>query len=515
MLLYLQGLSLLLIQNNIDKTTELYKNLLAQFINSKKAFIFASLVALSGIYIGFKYSDKVLSPAEDLGFFLMDNVAQTGSSTEQTAKEIKKAENILKKEKYIKKYFSWANGSYGFTFVSLVDYKNRKEKEAQVRQRLKKEFDDKTNINIYSFSPDEMMNSTPGIIEFMLQTRGSIKDLTNFQEKMVNALSDDSNFEYAFGNLKASAPTLNFYINNNITYNYGVNIEEIKYNLSNILTPENLLAFTKGSKEYNCYLGTNKDDINPISDRINSIYVKSSKGDMLPLSGFIEKHYQSSILRYFRYNNYRISKVQVKIKDGVRTQDAIQKITDLFNDLKDKKSDILIQFSGSEEKMKEIFSSMLLVFSLAIIFLYLVLSVQFNSFILPIFILFAIPFSISGGLISILITGCSINAYTGIGLITLIGLITKNSIMIVEVLKANKAKIQDYKEAVVTAATARLRPILMTTCTTIIGAMPLLLVSGSNAQSLLSIAVVIIGGIALGSLFTIFAIPFVCYYIKI
>ena len=502
------------IQKNIVRITALYKTSLTWFIESKRAFIIVSFTTAAGIFIGFKYSNKMLSPAEDLGFFLMDNVAQTGSSTEQTAKEIRKAEDILRENKYVKKYFSWAMGSYGFTFVSLVDYKHRELKEAQIRQNLKDIFDNKVGINIYSFSPDEMMNSTPGMIEFMLQTRGNIEQLTNLQDKIVNALSESNNFEYAFGNIKASAPTVSFYIDNNIAYNYGVDIEEIKYNIRSILTPDNILTFTKGSKEYNCYLGSNKDN-EDILNSIKAIYVKTQKGSMLPLSSFINQQYKSSILQYFRYNNYRISTIQAKIKDGVNTNEAVEKINDIFNSYKEKKSDILIKFSGSEEKMKETFLSMIWVSSLAIIFLYLVLSVQFNSFILPIFILFAVPFSISGGLLSIFITGCSINAYTGIGLITLIGLITKNSIMIVEVIKTNKEKIQEYKEAVMIAAAARLRPILMTTFTTIIGATPVLFASGSNAQALLSIAVVIIGGIAIGSLFTIFAIPFICCYIKI
>ncbi|WP_252903572.1 efflux RND transporter permease subunit, partial [Rickettsia endosymbiont of Proechinophthirus fluctus] len=177
-------------------------------------------------------------------------------------------------------------------------------------------------------------------------------------------------------------------------------------------------------------------------------------------------------------------------------------------------SNTIIEYIGEIKQMREADSNMLITFVFALIFIYLVLAAQFESFTDPLLILLAVPFSITGGVLALWLAGNSLNMYSNIGLITLIGLITKNSIMIVEFANQLRAKGVKVQEAIIESSKLRLRPILMTTLAAVVGALPLVFADGASAAARNSIGVVIVGGLSIGTIFTIFVIPVIYHTFK-
>jgi HAE1 family hydrophobic/amphiphilic exporter-1 len=198
----------------------------------------------------------------------------------------------------------------------------------------------------------------------------------------------------------------------------------------------------------------------------------------------------------------------------ITAQQAVDKINEFATKLLEGEN-AKIDFEGELKQLAESNYQMLLTFFFALIFIYLVLSAQFESFKDPLLILLAVPFSITGGVAFVYLTGNSLNIYSNIGLVTLIGLITKNSIMIVEFANQLQEQGHKVKDAILAAAKLRLRPILMTTTATICGAVPLIFASGADANARHSIGYVIIGGMSIGTLFTIFVIPLLYNIFKV
>lgn len=221
-----------------------------------------------------------------------------------------------------------------------------------------------------------------------------------------------------------------------------------------------------------------------------------------------------SIRSYEHYNGQKSVTVSAGLNEGYKVADAVSFIDDMMTKVEDSYADISFNYLGEIKRMNESSNDLLFTFILALIFIYLVLSAQFESFIDPLIILCAVPFSIAGGIVSLILGFDSVNLYSGIGLITLLGLITKNSIMIVEFANQLVSKGMDTMSAVKESANLRLRPILMTTFATIFGAIPLLIASNQGFEARNSIGLVIVGGMAIGTIFSTLIIPVIYYKVK-
>ena len=305
-------------------------------------------------------------------------------------------------------------------------------------------------------------------------------------------------------NLQSAMPTIAIEINRDKAYLYGMNMANIGKTVQYLLAGQQVGDFRKGNDLYEVMLQFNQKDRSSISD-FSKILIPTKNNNMLPLESIANITEKISVKSYSHYNNSKSVTISSDLNPDSKIEDAINEINKIAANLLDS-SNTILEYIGEIKQMKEADSNMLMTFGFALIFIYLVLAAQFESFVDPLLILLAVPL-ITGGVLTLWISGNSLNMYSNIGLITLIGLITKNSIMIVEFANQLKEKGANIRNAIIEACTLRLRPILMTTLAAVVDSIPLIFATGAGASARNSIGLVIIGGLSIGTIFTIFVIP--------
>ncbi len=244
---------------------------------------------------------------------------------------------------------------------------------------------------------------------------------------------------------------------------------------------------------------------------LRRIYVRGTNDTMIPLANLIEVKETVAPKELNHFNQLRAATISAYLTPGYTIGDGLAFLENAAQEVL--KGQAQIDYSGQSREFKESTSDIYLTFLLALAFIYLVLSAQFESFRDPLIIMLTVPLSMTGALLALWLSGGTLNIYSQVGLVTLIGLITKHGILIVEFSNQLRARGQPMFEAVAEAAGLRLRPILMTTGAMVLGAVPLAIAVGAGAESRQDIGWVIVGGILVGTLFTLFVIPVVYTYL--
>jgi multidrug efflux pump len=238
---------------------------------------------------------------------------------------------------------------------------------------------------------------------------------------------------------------------------------------------------------------------------LDDIYVRGNNGTMVQLSNLVTVQETVAPKELNRFNQFRSATITGNVAVGSSLGEALAFLEAAANRVLP--STARYDFSGESREFKDAGSSLLFVFILALGFIFLVLSAQFESFVDPLIIMLTVPLSMTGALIALNLTGGTLNIYSQIGLVTLIGLISKHGILIVEFANRLREKGMPLREAIIEAAVMRLRPILMTTSAMVAGALPLAIATGAGAESRQEIGWVIVGGMTFGTLFTLFVVP--------
>lgn len=224
----------------------------------------------------------------------------------------------------------------------------------------------------------------------------------------------------------------------------------------------------------------------------------------MPLDGLVELERRASVAAFNRFNRQPSVEISASLAEGVDLGAAVSKVEAMAEELP---SQMSIAFSGQAEQFQETSGGVLVTFALALLVVFLVLSAQFESFVQPVIILLSVPLAVAGALTTLFVLGEAINIYSQVGMIMLIGLMAKNGILIVEFANQLREQGRSVRDAVIEASAVRLRPILMTVLSTVLGAVPLVFSSGAGAESRFSIGIVIIGGFAVASALTLFLTP--------
>ena len=262
--------------------------------------------------------------------------------------------------------------------------------------------------------------------------------------------------------------------------------------------------FKREGKQYDVIVQVaDVDRRNP--DDLATIYVRNDDGQMIPMNNIVTVTERVAPKELNHFNKLRSATITATLAPGYTLGDALSYLQDAAQRVLP--GSALIDYAGQSREFKESSTSLYVTFLLALGFIYLVLSAQFESFVDPFIIMLTVPLSMTGALLALHLSGGTLNVYSQIGLITLVGLITKHGILIVEFSNQLQAQGRSKVEAVIEAAGLRLRPILMTTGAMVLGAVPLALATGAGAESRSQIGWVIVGGISFGTLFTLFVVP--------
>lgn len=477
--------------------------------DNKKKFVIIIASSFIVLIISFKFTQKIFVPQEDDGFLQVSLKGPEGSSLESSTKVVKEAEKILANYKDILGYLMviGAGGSDNvFGFIPLKDWGERSRSQETIKNMLNKQFSEIPGMSIFAMDPRSMVSgnaSSP--IEFTIQTNLEYDDLDKISQQFIDIMKTNPIFLNVNRNLQSAMPTISIEVNRDKAYLYGMDLANIGKTVQYLLAGQQIGDFRMGNDLYDVILQFNQKDRKDISN-FSKILIRAKNNNMLPLESIANITEKISVKSYSHYNNSKSVTISSYLAPDGKINDAINEINKIAAKSLDP-SNTIIEYIGEIKQMREADSNMLITFVFALVFIYLVLAAQFESFTDPLLILLAVPFSITGGVLALWLAGNSLNMYSNIGLITLIGLITKNSIMIIEFANQLREKGVKVQEAIIESSKLRLRPILMTTLAAVVGALPLVFADGAGAAARNSIGFVIVGGLSIGTIFTIFVIP--------
>lgn len=493
-----------------------YSETLNFILTKKKTIvIFLILVLFANVFL-FKIAKKELLPEEDRGVFFIIIKAAEGSGFNFTAGKAQEIENMFlpkvgKGE--IKRLLLRVPGfgssakqlNSGFIIVLLEDWSERKRSGQQI---LRSAFADISKVpGILAFPVMPQAIRAGGIekpIQFVL-LGNTYEKLSEWKEIVKAEARKNPGLNSIEDDYEITKPELKVEINNKKAADLGLSIESIGRSIETFFGSRNVTKFTQDGKEYNIVL---QSDLLNRSDAsgLNKIFVRStSSGQLIPLSSVVSMTESAAAPFLSRYNRQRAVTISARLS-GEYTMD--QALEYLQNIVKEKlPPEVRIAYKGESEEYKKTNVGIYLIFALAMLTAYLSMAAQFESWVHPFTIMLTVPLAIFGGIIGLLIAGSSLNIYSQIGLIILIGLAAKNGILIVEFANQLRIEGQNIEKAIVNACKIRLRPILMTSLSTIAGVLPLILGSGPGEASRLTIGVVIFFGMIFSTFFTLYVIP--------
>jgi multidrug efflux pump len=291
----------------------------------------------------------------------------------------------------------------------------------------------------------------------------------------------------------------------------GVSAQDVAQTLSTALSGQRYGYFIMNGKQYQVVGQLDRQFRMQPAD-LDNLYVKNNAGELVQLSNLVEVREQINPPALYRYNRYVSATVSASPAPGKTLGEGIAEMDRIASQLLDDSYSTAL--AGVSKDFAESSSSLVFAFMLALVLIYLVLAAQFESFRDPLIIMFTVPLALAGAVISLWLFGNTLNIFSQIGIIMLIGLVTKNGILIVEFANQRKAAGLSRDEAIHDAAVARFRPILMTSLSTILGALPIALALGAGSGSRVSMGIAIIGGLTLATIFTLYVIPAMYHYIS-
>ena len=498
----------------ISKFRNFYKeSLLESQKNPKRVYLFSIAMIIISMLL-FQVIQKELAPTEDRGIFIISVKGPEGSSLSYTDSIVRQVEKTLQPyvmNNEINTIFSIvAPGFSGrpgevnsaFMFTTLTDWGTRRHQKNIVRE-IFPQLLTIPGARVFAINPPSLGGSRFMPPVQLVISGNNYDDISEWGNTLINESSDlkirNSNIDY-----KITSPRLNLKINRDKAYELGVSAESIARTMETLLASNQVTTFSKDGLTYNVILQADKS-FRVNGNSLDNIFVESSNTSLIPLSNLVTYEETSTSQSLKRINRMPSTIFSASLAPGYPLGDALKDLISVTSS--SLPANAKISFSGSSKEYFESGNSLVITILFAILIVYLVLAAQFESFRKPLAIILTVPIALTAGLYTLFLTGASINVYSQIGFLMLIGLITKNGILVVEFANQLREKGMSVDEAIFESSLIRLRPVLMTTISTLLGAVPLVLSSGAGAESRYAMAVVVLGGITLSSLITLYLVP--------
>ncbi|GAB1080098.1 MAG: efflux RND transporter permease subunit [Shewanella algae] len=461
-----------------------------------------------------KLIPQEFAPEEDRGsMFLMVNGPE-GASYEYIEAYMNEVEQRLMplvdsgeiKRLLIRAPRGWggsANFSNGMAIIVLNDWGQRRPAK-EIINDVRAKLADLAGVRAFPVMRQAFGRGVGKPVQFVIGGP-SYEELARWRDIMLEKAAENPNLVGLDHDYKETKPQLRVVIDKDRAADLGVSIAHIGRTLESMLGSRLVTTFMRDGEEYDVIIEGNRDSQNTASDMQN-IYVRSDRSkQLIPLSNLVSIEEFADASQLHRYNRMRAITLEASLAEGYSLGEALDYLNDLAHTYLP--AEALISYKGQSLDYQESGSSMYFVFLLALGIVFLVLAAQFESYIHPMVIMLTVPLATVGALVGLLLTGQSLNIYSQIGIIMLVGLAAKNGILIVEFANQLRDKGVDFDAAILQAANQRLRPILMTGITTAAGAVPLVLAEGAGAETRFVIGVVVLSGILLATLFTLLVIP--------
>ncbi|MFC2186734.1 efflux RND transporter permease subunit [Peijinzhouia sedimentorum] len=496
-----------------------YNNSLEGFMKMKW-LAFVVIIASAGI-IGLMMTDNrvktELSPMEDRGEFRIQASAQEGATFEYMDRYLEEMVQLVNDNvpelasvvSITSPGFGTSAVNSGFLRIVLVDKSERTRSQQEIVDDLTPLVNTLTGAraNItQSQSIGDRRGGPP--VQYVIQAP-TIEKLQEVIPEFLDQAKASPKFSYADVNLKFNKPELKIEIDREKARNLGVSTRDIAQTLQLSLSGSRFGFFIMDGKQYQVIGQVARNQRNEPLD-LKSLYVRSSNGDLIQMDNLVFLTESATPPQLYRYNRYVSATVSANLGRGVTLGEGIEEMDRIAGELLD--DTFATTLTGASKEFQDSSNSLYFAFGFALILIYLVLSAQFESFRDPLIIMFTVPLALAGALISLWRFDQTLNIFSQIGIIMLIGLVTKNGILIVEFANQRKALGMPIYEAIVGAAQARFRPILMTSLSTILGILPIALALGAGAESRVSMGIAVIGGLIFATILTLYVIPGIYIY---
>mgnify|MGYP003325607999 FL=1 len=500
--------------------SSLYKETLSVLINKTKIIgIFIIFIIFVSVFL-FSFSKKELLPMEDRGVYLVIGFTDEGRSFEYTQEKAQEVEKrlipLLQAEdspysRFIMRvpgFGSSANSYNSFIIIALLDnWKNRKKDSQTVMREAIGKIVTLPEAVAFPISPQSIRVSNYNKPVQMVIYGNTYEELEQIQNNVIKKIRLNKNLSRVESDYNRNKPEVKLIINKNKTKDLGVSAQSIGKTLETLYGGKKITTFNRQGREYPIivqqYLSDRRN-----KDGISKIYVRSeTSGKLISLANLVKFKEEGSAKELARYNRQSAVTISANISENYTLTEAISYLENIMEETAPNNQ---ITWKGKSEEIKETSSELFIIFILALLTAYLVMAATFNSFIHPFIIILTVPLAIFGGLVFILFLNSSINIFSQIALIILIGISTKNSILIVDYANQIRTTGKNIESAVKEACDIRFRPIMMTSLSTMIAMLPLVIGNigpGAGEGSRLAVGTTILGGMIISTFFTLYVTP--------
>ena len=493
-----------------------YQETLIFWLDKKKIIIIFLMLIIFSSGLLYNYTKKELLPMEDRGSYLIIGFTDDGSSFDYTQKRAKDVEKrlvpLLEAEDSPYKRFLMIVPGFGsdnsFVIIALLDnWKNRKQNSQTIMRQAIGKIVTVPQTVAFPISPQSIRISSYNKPIQMVILGSTYEELEKIQFEVIRNLRKNRNLSRIESDYSRNKPEIKLDINKNKAKDLGISAQSIGQTLETLYGGKTVTKFNKLGKEYPIILQQYLDD-RKSKESISKIYVRSEKtGKLISLANLVDFKEEGSANKLSRYNRQRAVTISANINEGYTLAEAIKYLEKTISEVAPENQ---ITWKGKSEELKETSNELYIIFALALLTAYLVMAATFNSFIHPFIIVLTVPLAVFGGLVFILFFNSSINIFSQIALVILIGISTKNSILIVDYANRLRTAGKSIENAVRESCSLRFRPIIMTSLSTMFAMIPLIVGNigpGAGESSRLAVGSTILGGMLISTFFTLYVTP--------
>ena len=473
-------------------------------------WIVVAIMLLSGVAIAlvFPTMKQELSPIEDRGVILANVTAPDGATLEYTDRYARALEKMGESFKEFDRIFASVGNptvAQASVVYRTVDWDDRTRTTVEMAKELLPKFNALPGVTAFPITPPSLgqgFRERP--LNFVVQTSDSYQNLNTVVRQLLEEIAKNPGIVSPDVDLRLNKPELRVEVERDKAADLGVSVEVVAKAIETLLGGRNVTRYKRDGEQYDVVVQTESRGRTTPED-IDRIYVRGRNDAIIPLSALVKVRESVSPRELNHFGQRRSVTITANLSSDYSLGEALKFMDQTA--AKVLKTGYSTDLNGTSREFKNSQGALVIVFGLALLFIFLVLAAQFESFVDPLVIMLSVPLSMIGALLALKWSGGSLNVYSQIGLITLVGLITKHGILIVEFTNQLRGQGMEMVDALVKASAQRLRPILMTTGAMVLGAIPLALAHGAGAESRIQIGWVIVGGMSLGTLLTVFVVP--------
>ncbi len=505
------------INRSLEAARRAYAGVLVFGLRHRTAVALLFLAMLAGVAGLYGLLPRTFLPIEDRGRVVTMIRAPQGSTTAYTRRALMQVEEKLAATPEVAGFFAAiamgfggpGDSAFGMVFTRLQHWDERTTSQQEVVAGLLPQFRAIPEALVFAINPPSLSRRSRHDVEIVLKSSSaSLDEMAEVTERIMAGMRELPDLVNVDSDMRIESPQLDIVFDRNRASDVGVPVSAISQSLRLLVSQGPTDDFILRNKQYDVVMSL-ASPFRSVPEQLGEVHVRGRSGAMVPLSGLIEARPRIGPATLNHYDLQRSATLTANLAPGATLARALARVEALFDGALSPGFGKALR--GTSREFVESSSQVYLTFGFALLIIYLVLAAQFESFLHPLTVMFSVPLATLGALLALRISDNTLNLYSQIGVILLVGLVTKNAILLVDFANQERARGTELLEALERAGRTRFRPIMMTSVTSILGAMPLALAAGAGAESRQAIGIAVVGGLIFSTIFTLVIIPVVHY----